>query len=135
MTGARQKKTPEQRAAEALGTAERVYAKAVEKSKEAAAAHGAAVEAQGKAEARLEYVSQHPDLPEEVRAKYAKHFAGDDEEPVTALGLPGDVLAEVPDDGYPGTDDNSPDESPTWGGVGEPPSLDARLAGMSKPEA
>lgn len=69
--GERQKKTPEQRALEALGTAERVYAKAKDKLTEAAKATNEARTAVATTRARLEYVAIHPDLPEAERERVA----------------------------------------------------------------
>ncbi len=80
----RQKRTPEERALEALGTAERQYVKATEKL----AAHNAetaSLEAEAKATRdRLAYVVLNPDLPVKERDRVANALAGTPEEPVAA---------------------------------------------------
>lgn len=71
----RQKKTPEQRAAEALGTAERVLASLEERTVKAREAHDALYTETQAAKARLQYVGAHPDLPEADRERIAAMFA------------------------------------------------------------
>lgn len=70
----RQKKTPEERALEALGTAERVRTKALNKLSEARGIVLELEEAVEKATARLEYVAIHPDLPQEERDRLAAYL-------------------------------------------------------------
>ena len=67
----RTKKTPEQRALEALGTAERVYDKAREKVTTLEAELAEARTVVNSPRARLEYVAIHPDLPQEERDRVA----------------------------------------------------------------
>lgn len=67
----RQKKTPEQRAQEALGTAERVRERNLEKLAEARTLVRALEAEAEKLDARLAYVGIHPDLTQEERDRVA----------------------------------------------------------------
>jgi hypothetical protein len=71
----RQKKTPEERATEALGTAERVHARILEKLSDARQTVQELRAEAAKAGARLQYVGIHPDLPPEERERIAAMFA------------------------------------------------------------
>lgn len=94
----RQKKSPRERAEDALGPAERGEQKTAKKVQEAEATLAQAREAHAAAVRRLEYVGANPDLAEEDRERVAKRVAdlragrdldhAEDLEPVEPVSLP-----------------------------------------------
>lgn len=77
----RQKKTPEERALEALGTAERVRTKAQAKVADLRVQLADALNVVRLTTARLEYVAIHPDLPQEERDRVAAYLHPSPENP------------------------------------------------------
>jgi len=87
MAKERTKKTPEQRALENLGTAERVHKKAKDKLAAHQAETAGLVAEVNATQARLQYVALHPDLPQAEAERVAAYLNPEPE-----------VLAAVPDD-------------------------------------
>lgn len=92
----RQKKTPEQRALDTLGPAERAVTKTRAKVAELEATLAQAQEAAEAAEKRLRYAAAHPDLPEADRQRAAGLLPAITGEPVVAATLPVEVPEDAP---------------------------------------